>query len=210
MRIEELFCHHVTPETKISREDIAQEVAAAHAGHLEAEATKYRCTAEELDRVLGGAGHFITIANSYYDYAVEGVLDTAHSATRDGEWLDFASFLNQSHWEAEFHGANYRTTCTDKLFKLGAIRARLDEDTLGDAATNALPHIFHDQGCGYLTLGEIAVLAQMNEKSVRNATQPKAPDRLHTRKEGTRTVVDSHEALRWLKGRRHFKPTVLV
>ncbi|MNR57125.1 hypothetical protein D3C85_1778380 [compost metagenome] len=66
------------------------------------------------------------------------------------------------------------------------------------------------QNTGYLNLKEVAVLAQMHEKSVRNATQPTAPDRLYTRKEGTRTVVDSHEALRWLKGRRNFKPTVLA
>ena len=42
---------------------------------------------------------------------------------------------------------------------------------------------------------------------MRNAAQPAAADRLQTRKEQNQTVVDSEEALRWLKGRRGFIAT---
>ena len=56
----------------------------------------------------------------------------------------------------------------------------------------------------------MAFLARMTEKAVRNASQPAAVDRLVTRKEGKRTVVDSSDALRWLKGRRNFVQTELV
>lgn len=209
MRPEDLFCSHAQPETKISLPDLRSEVDAAYKGHLSAESEKYRCDPEALHKVLGGSAHFTAIAESCYAYAVDGHLK-AESGIQDDNWLDFASFINQARWDAEFHGANSMALGLEKLFKLGAIRARLDSDTMDDAADQALPTILAGPECGRLTLNEIAFLAQMTEKSVRNATQPNAPDRLHTRKEGTRTVVDSHEALRWLKRRRNFKPTMLV
>lgn len=210
MRLEDLFCHYTLPQTKIRRDQLTVEVNDAYKGHLEAESVKYRCDPKALDEVLGGASHFIAIAESCYDYAVDGQLKTTGVGLQDEYWLDFASFINQARWDDEFHSANSLAPSLEHLFKLGAIRARLDSDTIGDVATDALPTVLKDSECGYLTLNEVAFLAQMTEKAVRNATQPTAPDRLHTRKEGARTVVDSQEALRWLKGRRHFKPTVLV
>lgn len=210
MRLEDLFCNQAKPQTKIRRDQLANEVNDAYLGHLNAESEKYRCDPEALDKVLGGASHFNAIAEGCYDYAVEGQLKTTGVGPQDDNWLDFASFINQARWDDEFHSANSLAPSLEHLFKLGAIRARLDSDTLGDVATDALPTVLKDTECGYLTLNEVAFLAQMTEKAVRNATQPTAPDRLHTRKEGTRTVVDSNEALRWLKGRRHFKPTALV
>lgn len=210
MRLENLFCQSSNPAAKISPEILVQEVNAAYTGHLQAEAEKYRCVVEDLDAVLGGASHFITIAENCYGYAIEGQLKTTGTGIQDDNWLDFASFINQARWDDEFHSASSLAPALEKLFKLGAIRARLDIDTLGDAAEQVLPSALKDSACGYLTLLEIAFLAQITEKSARNATPPTAPDRLYTRKEGARAVVDSHEALRWLKGRRSFKPTVLV
>lgn len=210
MRLEDLIGQFAKPDTKITLEEMIQEVKAAYEGHLQAESEKYCCNAKALGEVLGGASRFIGIAESYYSYAIDGVLNTSEAVIQDSNWLDFSSFINQARWDAEFHATNSLAPGLEKLFKLGAIRARLDIDTLGDAAEAALPEVLRNTACGYLTLLEIAFLAQMNEKSVRNATQPTAPDRLYTRKEGVRTVVDSQEALRWLKGRRNFKPTTLV
>ena len=98
----------------------------------------------------------------------------------------------------------------EQLFFHAILRANLDLDTLPDLDEDMLPSPLRGGNSGFLNLKEIAVLAQMDEKSVRNATQPGAPDRLHTRKSGTRTVVDSKEALRWLKNRRNFEPTTVV
>lgn len=210
MRLEDLFCNHAQPQTKIRRDQLAKEVDDAYVGHLRAESEKYRCDAKALGNVLGGASHFKAIAESYYDYAVEGQLKTTGVGLQDDNWLDFASFINQARWDDEFHSANSRAPSLEHLFKLGAIRARLDSDTLDAVVTETLPTVLRDSECGYLTLNEVAFLAQMTEKAVRNATQPTAPDRLHTRKEGSRTVVDSDHALRWLKGRRNFNPTELV
>lgn len=210
MNLEDKICRYAKPDTKVTYEDLCNEVRAAYVGHLKAESEKYRCNSEALDKVLGGAGHFLAITKSCYEYAVDGLLRTSGIGIQDDNWLDFSSFINQARWDAEFHSANSLALGLEKLFKLGAIRARLDIDTLGHAAEQALPTVLRNTDCGYLSLLEVAFLAQMNEKSVRNATQPTAPDRLPTRKEGIRTVVDSHEALRWLRGRRNFTPTVLV
>ncbi|WP_051587510.1 hypothetical protein [Pseudomonas sp. RL] len=210
MRLEELICHYAQPQARIRRDQLANEVTDAYEGHLKAESEKYRCDPKALDKVLGGASHFIAIAESCFDYAVEGQLKTTGIGLQDDDWLDFASFIDQARSDAEFHSANAPALGLEHLFKLGAIRARLDSDTLGDVATDALPTVLNGSGCGYLTLNEVAFLALMTEKAVRNATQPTTPDRLHARKEGSRTVVDSHEALRWLQGRRNFTPTVLV
>ena len=209
-RIEDLFCHFTDPEKKVRRVDLATEVNDAYAGHLEAQAAMYRCNVEALNKALGGASHFITIAEGCYDYAVEGQLQEAATGLNHDNWLDFAALINQSRWDAEFYAANSLSQNLEHVFKLAAIRARLDCDTLGEAAYEALPDLLRDKAVGYLSLHEVAFLARMTEKAVRNATQPTAADRLVTRKEGTRTVVDSNEALRWLNGRRNFVQTKLV
>lgn len=209
-RIEDLFCHYTDPEKKVRRVDLVTEINEAYAGHLEAQAVMYRCKEDSLDKALGGASHFITIAEGCYDYAVEGQLQATGTDLNHDSWLDFAAFINQARWDAEFYQANSLSPNLEHVFKLGAIRARLDCDTLGEVAYEALPEVLRDAAVGYLSLHEIAFLARMTEKAVRNATQPTAANRLVTRKEGTRTVVDSHEALRWLKGRRNFYQTELV
>ena len=60
---------------------------------------------------------------------------------------------------------------------------------------------------GYLTLSEIALLANMDERSVRNAANPKLPDPLNTEPIGKRSLVNPEEARRWLAGRKGFVPT---
>jgi hypothetical protein len=60
---------------------------------------------------------------------------------------------------------------------------------------------------GYLTLSEVALLANMDERSVRNAANPKLPDPLKTEAMGKRSLVKPEEARRWLAGRKGFIPT---
>lgn len=60
---------------------------------------------------------------------------------------------------------------------------------------------------GYLTLAEVALLANMDERSVRNAANPKLPDPLNTTQVGRRSLVTPDEARRWLIGRKAFVPT---
>lgn len=210
MSLEKQFCPFAKPEHRILRSELEQEVLAAYRGHLQAEAVKYDCDEEQLDQALGGPGRFVGIAHRCYDYAVEGQLKTTGIGLQDDDWLDFASFINQARWDAELHAANSMSIKLEQVFKLGAVRARLDCDILGDVAYDLLPEVLRNSAVGYLTLSDIAFLAGMTEKAVRNAAQPKAGDHLVTRKEGSRTVVDSHEALRWLDGRRNFVATQLL
>lgn len=60
---------------------------------------------------------------------------------------------------------------------------------------------------GYLTLPEVSLLADMDEKSVRNAANPKLSDPLKTEQIGKRSLVSIEEARRWLAGRKGFVPT---
>lgn len=59
----------------------------------------------------------------------------------------------------------------------------------------------------YLTLAEVALLANMDERSVRNAANPKLPDPLKTEQVGKRSLVRPEEARRWLASRKGFVPT---
>lgn len=63
---------------------------------------------------------------------------------------------------------------------------------------------------GALTLSDVALLANMDEKSVRNAANPKHKNYLKTFNHGARTYVDVDDAKAWLQHRRGFKPTVIV
>lgn len=60
---------------------------------------------------------------------------------------------------------------------------------------------------GYLTLAEVALLANMDERSVRNAANPKLAVPLKTTPIGKRSLVSVEEANRWLAGRKGFIPT---
>jgi len=51
MRLEDLFCNHTQPQTKIRRDQLVTEVNNAYFGHLNAESDKYRCDPEALGMV---------------------------------------------------------------------------------------------------------------------------------------------------------------
>lgn len=59
----------------------------------------------------------------------------------------------------------------------------------------------------HLTLAEVALLANMDERSVRNAANPKLADPLKTEHIGKRSLVSPEEARRWLAGRKGFIAT---
>lgn len=64
-----------------------------------------------------------------------------------------------------------------------------------------------DAVSGELSFYEMALLANMDERSVRNAANPKLSNPLVTVARGKRTFVERHEALRWLAERKGFVPT---
>jgi hypothetical protein len=64
-----------------------------------------------------------------------------------------------------------------------------------------------DDLLGHLTFAEAALLADMDERSVRNAANPKLSDPLRTVVRGKRSLIPVEEARRWLAGRKGFVPT---
>lgn len=58
-----------------------------------------------------------------------------------------------------------------------------------------------------LTISEVALLANMDEKSVRNAANPNLPEGLKTISIGKRTFVTPPDAKQWLSGRKGFVPS---
>lgn len=61
-----------------------------------------------------------------------------------------------------------------------------------------------------LTLAEVALLADMDERSVRNAANPKLPNPLMTESVGRRSLVRPEEARRWLATRKGFVATKVI
>lgn len=61
-------------------------------------------------------------------------------------------------------------------------------------------------GADHLSIKEMALLASMDERSVRNACNPKLPGALQTVQVGKRTMVTREEARRWLAGRKSYVP----
>jgi len=208
MSLVETFWQYAKPEAKFTKDQLRAEVGEAYEGIVQALATTFACDPETLDKCLGGSTHCV-IGCFAYEYAVNGSLnlDVLSFNHIDEAFLDYLAFLTQAQNANEFYAEGCVPSANKHIALMAFVRFKLDEDTHPDWGDEYTPTVYQNYSCGVLTLKEIALLAQMTEKAVRNATQPSASDRLYTLKQGARTVVDSHEALRWLKGRRNFIPT---
>lgn len=125
-----------------------------------------------------------------YEYAVNGVLTEAGDPPQYSEFYDTfqtdMSLINK-----------YRTLF--KTYALADARAALDGRPR-EVNADGVP-------AGYLSVAEIAMLANMDERSVRNAMNPKLPNRLIGEQIGKRTFIYIMEARRWLVGRKGYQPT---
>jgi len=69
-------------------------------------------------------------------------------------------------------------------------------------------HTDYEEGdMNNLSIAEVALLANMDERSVRNAANKKLTDPLKTEQLGKRSLVSVEEARRWLAGRKGYIPT---
>lgn len=62
----------------------------------------------------------------------------------------------------------------------------------------------------HLSIKELALLAGVDERTVRNAASSKESNKLGTKKSGGTTIIENKEAKRWLSNRPDFKPTEYI
>lgn len=150
--------------------------------------------------------------NDLYDYGVTGTPtdDLLPGARINGAHANAEMFLrgiDSPHMRIYLEGHDNAPPRLATLAVQSAV-ARIVLDG-GDRYTDfgAGEHGMGKGDCGYLTLAEIALLANMDERSVRNAANPKLPDPLKTEQIGKRSLVSPEEARRWLVGRKGYLPT---
>lgn len=211
-------------EKQLGLDSILQEAQDAYWGWLAASLMAFGgevdpVKLESMDRALDGESPMRMAANDCYDYAINGRLRLAKNGIEQTQmndsWYRLATVVLSARPAIEVFSPRIKNremalpVGLEHILFLSLVRARLDLDTHPKFENDEATPMFLscEENTGYLTLKEIAVLGQMSERAVRNAAQPVAADRLFTRKEGIQTVVDSAEALRWLKGRRGFVVT---
>jgi hypothetical protein len=185
---------------------------------------------ENLMRVFGEALDEMPIWKAYsviYDYANDGVFPPDCSVLDD--YLRMAiSFRMELVYANEFHGIDIASpkanpnskyismTVTGKALEtlLCGFMARWKLDVPGNGSDDAddvrfWGHMFERIDCDLLSLSEIAILADIQERSVRNYTHSTRAEheRLKTVKVGGRTYVKPEDAKSWLTRRRRFIPT---
>ena len=140
-----------------------------------------------------------------YDYGFHGVkvdgLDLGDGAGVDGEVADVELFLRGLD---SFE--KYLEEDEAKLPELArrTVRIAVARNVLDGGSR----YTDYDDGFFYsLSISELALLADMDERSVRNAANPKLPNPLRTTTEGKRTLVSVEDARKWLAGRKGFVPT---
>lgn len=154
--------------------------------------------------------------NEMYDYGVDGLPipvgpDSAGSVVgRHIEVERFLHALNTLPMKLYLDGqGNTPPRLAILAAQCAAARLVLDgADRRTDYATDEFGP--GSGGFGYLTLAEVALLADMDERSVRNAANPKLPNPLMTEQVGRRSLVRPEEARRWLANRKGFVPTKAI
>ena len=154
--------------------------------------------------------------NEMYDYGVEGLPVPIKAGSADsviGRHIEVEHFLyalNTLPMKRYLDGqGNTPPHLAILAAQCAATRLVLDgADRRTDYATDEFGPGSGD--FGYLTLAEVALLADMDERSVRNAANPKLPNPLATEAVGRRSLVRPEEARRWLATRKGFVATKVI
>lgn len=148
---------------------------------------------DTVDLAKTNIGRYLPI---YYAYAYDGRLIPGY----ENEIDDGANIERLSDFAVIFRSdGSYFDLCLD----VSGLNVDTDVGHLRDMLQRLNARTCLDNGRP-LSIGEIALLADMSERSVKNATSAEGENRLVQNDNGT---VDNAEALRWLKGRRGFKAT---
>lgn len=148
--------------------------------------------------------------NEMYDYGVSGIPIQGSADASIDRHIEVERFLHAMNTLPMKLYLDGQENAPPRLSILAAqcTAARLVLDGV-DRRTDYATDEFGPGGgdFGYLTLAEVALLANMDERSVRNAANPKLPNPLVTESVGRRSLVRPEEARRWLADRKGFIPT---
>jgi len=142
-----------------------------------------------------------------YDYGILGITyDSYGSMDSESKYTYVCAFIedlmnSRVHDELEAAtGRNFYPRMALEAAQTALARQILEED-------RELFYAFGGQGReGELTIRDVALLARMEEKSVRNAANPKRPGHLKTRSKDGSTYVEPADAREWLKARGRYIP----
>lgn len=181
--------------------------------------------AESIERLYGGDiaktlsneqlilnSHLWISVNNMYDHGVLGipVPGLGDEPMIDGGYADAEVFLNCIASNA-MEPYLYEDDVIYPRLSIKTVRMAVARVVLegGERYTDyaAGEHGIGNGDWGHLTLCEVALLADMDEKSVRNAANPKVNDPLKTETIGKRSLVTPQEAKRWLTGRKGYIAT---
>lgn len=146
------------------------------------------------------------VVNEMYDFGVCGIMvegrpDLGFEQQLDGEFCDAELFLRGlESMKLYFEEDEVKVPNLAIL----AVRTAVARHVL----EGGYRYTGYDDGAGAdLSFEEMALLADMDERSVRNAANPKLPNPLLTKQLGKRTYVDRLVARKWLAERKGFVPT---
>ena len=204
-QIIEHFAPFIEPTFKFDLETLKNEIQRGMVGIGKAYETLKGNYLVDDSEINPEDAYLQAVAEMAYCYGVKGKLEPpcALVAEYDAAYLDLSLFCKLSR-SAEELGHGSLSISAENVFAMCILRSRLDA-SLGRQIPEAVV-LENDEEL--FTLKEVAILAQMHEKSVRNATQPTANDRLETIKVGKRTYVTAKVADDWLSRRRSFQPTI--
>lgn len=133
----------------------------------------------------------------YYEYAYDARLPAGHAETIN-PYNNLAEHLRDFS-EKFGPDAGYFDLCLDVV----GLDANEETGFLADMISRWTARYDLDEG-SELSIAQVALLADMNERSVRNATLLEGEGRLTVKPD---QAVGNIEARRWLAGRRGFRPT---
>jgi len=153
-----------------------------------------------------------TSLDGMFDYGVQGIIvnELMPGGMLEGFYAKTATFLQS------FDTAPMRLYLATQNISLPILALRTTQMAIArmvlDGGERHVDYASEEHGWGngnygYLTLSEVALLANMEERSVRNAANPKLADPLVTCQIGRRSLVEPEEARRWLAKRKGFIPT---
>lgn len=129
--------------------------------------------------------------SALFEYGVHGIVGDSGSPLAEDFYDQFA---------ADTRGVDLLPEPVHRVYMLSTARHVLDGGEREYSSEVDIPP-------GYLTVAEVALLADMDVGSVRNAMSRKLADPLQGEQQGNRTFVPVPEARRWLAGRKGFTPT---